>query len=146
MCFENNAEYNPMDKSDEIFDIVKKYSPAADMISGDDFKYIKAVNSAGSELVIDIDSKEITLFFGNWHTHYYNDLSEYELFIENLTDIINNKKFAVSAFLEDRAVCVFLSETAEPDITSLQEEVGTDKTILCSFWDSSKNITFYAET
>ncbi len=146
MCFESKSEYNPMDKSNEIFNIVKKYSPTADMISGDDFKYIKAVNSVGSELVIDIDSKEITLFFGNWHTHYYNDLSEYELFIENLTDIFNNRKFAVSAFLEDMAVCVFLSETAEPDITSLREEVGTDKIIVCSFWDSSKNITFNAET
>ena len=62
MCFESKSEYNPMDKSNEIFNIVKKYSPTADMISGDDFKYIKAVNSVGSELVIDIDSKELESF------------------------------------------------------------------------------------
>ncbi len=146
MCFESKSEYNPMDKSNEIFDIVKKYSPTAHMISGDDFKYIKAVNLVGNELYIDIDNKEITLFFGNWHDHYYNDLSEYELFIENLTDIFNNRKFTVSTFLKDRAGCAFLSETAEPDIISLREEVGTDKTILCSFWNSSKNITFDVET
>lgn len=148
MCCENKSEYNPIDKTDEIFGIVKKYSPTAELIVGEDYRTAKggrtiyAVNSSGKEMFIDIDTSEISLFFGGWHDHYYAEMSEYELFKENLNDIFNNKRFTVCTFTDNKPSCVCLSETEEPDIKSLREEFGFDTKIVCSFWDSSKNVTF----
>lgn len=145
-------EYDPFDKVTEILGIVKEYAPQAvisqgegyDQSSGEEYKYICLTNQAEDKLLIDITS-EITIFFGKWHAHYGDIIGEYEEFLSDLKGILRNEKFAVCTSFNGEWIGSYLFEARELDIKYLREEVGPNKKIFCSFWDSTKNVVFDAE-
>lgn len=130
----------PLKMTDKILSFIEEYHP---QIVGweEDFAEIKLVNTSGEELWIQID-EEISLFFGDWHTHYVAFPEAYPYFIDDLSGILSSRKCTVCSYQNDFPCCSMLSDTASPDIADLQEEFGTDKTIRLHFWDASRDIVY----
>ena len=93
-------EINPFDKIDEIMEAFKDFSPKIftktddgyDWLEEDDSKCIVFANSYGGQsLEIDVgDMGEFTLCY-DWHAHYANYQYDYDLMIERIRDIFENR-------------------------------------------------------
>ncbi len=154
MGTEEKKEYEPLEKLDEILAVVEAFHPQ--MITPDSMKkttddeaqdakeewvVIRCVNDAGQELDIEV-ADEITLFFGDWHTHFYDETGTYEEFFDILKGIVHNEKIVVCTYQNDKWSGSFLWHGTEPDMEEIREEIGRGKKCVCSFWDSSKDVTF----
>ncbi|MBE6875807.1 MAG: hypothetical protein E7496_03645 [Ruminococcus sp.] len=131
-----NAYSNWIEKKDEVFRLLGKYAPEWPVKDS-----LRLVNSSGEELWIDFEDYQITIFFGDWHCHYLSELDEYQCFLEDLFDILENKKYIICHYHGDNGAGSCLSENAVPDETELRNDYKGQK-IVCSFWDNSKNITY----
>lgn len=133
-------DLDPVTKFDDIITLIKNYNPQI-ITKESDFIEIKIVSAYGEELWIQIET-EFSIFFGDWHAHYFGYIEEYDVFITDLLGILKNKKFTVCAYQNDKWCGSCLSESETPNEVMLREEYGNDKIIKCSYWDNTKNIIF----
>lgn len=132
---------SPIKMADKILSHIQEYAPQV-VGREEDFAEIKLVNVYGEELWIQIDDAETSLFFGDWHTHYVAFPEAYAHFIDDLSEILSNRKCTICSYAQDLPRCSMLSDTVSPDIADLREEFGADKTIRLHFWDSSRDIVY----
>ncbi len=93
---------------------------------------------------------EITLSFGRWCGHYAFTDDEYERFLWDVKDILNNRAFALSAFVGDHMYINYLARQGYKSADEFmdddpRERVGLHRTgavIECVYYDDSKNRTF----
>ena len=136
---QETTKLNPITKFDNIISLIKNYNPQI-ITEEPDYIEIKIVSPFDEELWIEI-STEFSIFFCDWHAHYFASVEEYDVFLSDLLGILESKKFTVSAYIND--LCWgCLSETETPDEVELRERYGNDKVIKCSYWDKTKNIVF----
>ena len=131
------TEFDPFDKIEDIISKISAYD--LQITKGSDFWEAKLISAHNEELWIVID-EEFTIFFGDWHEHFSPYEDEYALFLNDLFDILNNRKFTICAYRKNRWCGSQLSECDTPDESVLREDWGNDKTIKCNYWDKSKNI------
>lgn len=137
------VECDPISKIDNVISIIMDY----DMQITDrkaDYLEVKLISTCGEELWIEIET-EFSIFFGDWHAHYYAYEEEYQIFLDDLLGILENKKFIICAYKGDRWCGSCLSESDTPDESDLRKEYGDDKTIKCNYWDKTKNIIFQSQ-
>jgi len=158
MSQNNDNKLNLLKKKEEILNFLKSYNiKDFEVQEGEKEEWIviklKNNHDKKKELTIDMayelngtsrKDMVITIFYEGWHSHYNNDKEEYELFKEDIQQILNNEKFIVNTYYKDKSgneiFNAFLSETAIPNGDELRDEV--DEKIECIFWDSKKNVTF----
>ena len=135
----------PIDKPiDKINDIISKTAAYNARIADKtaDGAEIQFSREYGDSLWLQID-EEFTIFFGDWHAHYSDDEEEYQLFLDDLLGILENRKFTACAYREGRWCGSMLSEAEVPNESDLRNEFfGEDKVIECNYWDAGKNIIF----
>lgn len=134
------TDIDPITKLDDIIALIKHYDPQI-ITEKPELIEIKLVSGYGEELWIAID-EEFTVFFGDWHAHYSDNIKAYEAFITDLFGILENKKFIVCAYKNDKWCGSFLSGSETPDEDELREVYGKDKVIRCRYWDSTRNVVF----
>lgn len=131
-----------IEKIDEILRLTEEWSPEIVQTEGHKNPDIKLTSESGREMFIafaDPYDDEISIYCDDWHDHYSIDRQN-EL-IADLLGILRNEKYTV---------CITSGEkwrgsslwTGKPDEAVLRKEFGSDKTIACTFWDSSKNVIF----
>lgn len=136
------AKINMTEKIDEIMRLTEEWSPELVQTEVCKNPDIKLTSASGREMFIafaDPYDDEISIYCDDWHAHYSIDRQN-EL-IADLMGILRNEKYTV---------CITSGEkwrgsdlwTGTPDEAVLRKEFGSDKTIACTFWDSSKNVIF----
>ena len=98
-------EFNPLDKKSEICELLDnrkiKYELHTSNDEDEEYEYLEnndlcitAINSYYDvKLYIDLeDEGEMTISFGEWHSHYYNDDESFNCFLDDLNGIFDNKK------------------------------------------------------
>ncbi|MEE5992689.1 MAG: hypothetical protein V3G42_05545 [Oscillospiraceae bacterium] len=137
-------EIEPMEMLDEILQKLEAYHPEIET-KQDDYISIRLVNNAGKELFIDLD-EEFTIFWGDWHNHYYDyyeGVDGYQLFLSDLFDILENRQYTVCTYRENEWNGSWLEDGKIPDIDKIRKDIGADGIkVVCSFWDSEKDIVF----
>ena len=137
-------EIAPMEMLDDILQKLKAYHPEIET-NQEDYISVRLVNDAGKELFIDLD-EEFTIFWGDWHNHYYDyyeGVDGYQLFLSDLFDILENRKFTVCVYFENEWHCSWLEAGEFPDIDKIRKDIREDDMkAVCSFWDSGKDIVF----
>ena len=131
---------DPFTKFDDIITITKNYNPQI-ITKESNFIEIKIVSDFDEELWIQIET-EFSIFFGNWHAHYFSYIEEYDAFIADLLGILENKKFIICAYKDNKWCASCLSESETPNEAKLKEKFGKDKMIKCIYWDSTNNVVF----
>lgn len=131
---------NPVTKFDDIIAFTKKYDPQI-ITEKPELIEIKIISVFSEELWIEI-STEFSIFFGDWHAHYFGSVEEYDVFITDLLGILENRKFTICAYKNDEWCGSRLSESKTPNEVTIREEYGNDKVIKCNYWDKTKNIIF----
>ena len=132
-------ECDPIKKTEDIISKISAYEPQ--ITKSIDFLEAKFTSAYNEELFIEIDT-EFSIFFGDWHEHFQPYEEEYELFLDDLFDILKSRKFTVCTYRDDRWCGSELSGSDTPDESVLREDWGNDKTIKCNYWDKAKNIIF----
>lgn len=137
------VECNPISKIDNVISIIMDYN--LQIINRKaDYLEVKLISTYGEELWIEIET-EFSIFFGDWHAHYFAYEEEYQIFLDDLLGILENKKFTICAYRGDRWCGSSLSEFDTPNESDLRTEYGDDKTIKCNYWDKTKNIIFQSQ-
>lgn len=113
------TELDPVSKFDSIISHIKKYNPEI-TAQESDFIEMKLVSRSGEELWIEI-STEFTIFFGDWHAHYFAYAEEYDVFLNDLLGILENKKFTVCTYRNDQWCGSGLSQSETPDEAALRK-------------------------
>lgn len=136
-------EINPMAQLEEILSQIEQYHPQVNRIVKDKVSYIdiKIVNDAGEELFIEL-FKEFSIFFGDWHTHYFADALDYAEFLDDLSGILESRKYTVCEYRNDQWCGSTLMEGETPDESALKKECKKGITIKCSYFDHTKNRIF----
>lgn len=134
------VECNPISKIDNVISIIIDYNPQITNRKSD-YLEVKLISDYGEELWIEIET-EFSIFFGDWHCHYYANEEEYQIFLDHLFGILENKKFTICRYKGDQWWGSCLSESDTPNESDLRKEYGDDKTIKCNYWDKTKNIIF----
>ncbi len=75
------------------------------------------------------------------HAHYFNNENDYDEFVDDLCKILRNERFVVCMSAENRGGA-FLSDESAPNEAMLRSEYGNDIKFVCSYWDSSRDVTF----
>lgn len=127
----------PLSKKEDVLLKISSFKPEI-IINDNDLLEIKIINNYGEELLIDIKN-EFSLFFGDWHSHYFAYTQEYNCFIDDLLGILENRKYTICAYKKDKWCGSMLLEGEVIDYDSIVDDLGEGKTIKCSFWDKSKN-------
>lgn len=140
------TEINMTEKIGEIFSLTEAWSP--EIVQTEEFKNpdIKLTSGSGREMFIafaDPYDDEISIYCDDWHNHYSIDRQN-EL-IADLLGILRNEKYTV-CLTRVGEWCGSSLWTGTPDEAVLRKEFGSDKTIACTFWDSSKNVIFKENT
>ena len=133
-------ECEPASKVDELLLKIKSYDPIITRREQDYFE-AKFISLHGEELWIEINT-EFSIFFGDWHAHYFADEEDYLCFLEDLIGILESKKFTICVYRDGRWCGSELSENELPNESDLKKENGEDKIIKCNYWDKTKNIVF----
>lgn len=137
------VECSPISKIDNVISVIRDYNLQI-INKEDDYLEVKLISAYGEELCIEIET-EFSIFFGDWHDHYFAYEEEYQIFLDDLLGILENKKFTICAYKGDRWCCSCLSQFDTPNETELRNEYGNDKTIKCNYWDKTKNIIFQSQ-
>lgn len=139
------TEINMAEKIDEILCLTEEWSPEIVQTEGCKNHDIKLTSESGREMFITFAEpfdNEISIYCDDWHDHYNIDrLNEYEILIADLLGILRNEKYTV-CLTRVGEWCGSSLWTGTPDEAVLRKEFGSDKTIACTFWDSSKNVIF----
>ncbi len=97
-----NNDYS-YEYKDEIVKKYAKYNPIIHTSSETEYNWLESDNFCGIELQnVNGDNlfiyleDEITLVFGDWHIHYYyEDRDDYEMALDNVDNILNNKECTI---------------------------------------------------
>lgn len=136
-------QFDVREKKADILKIVEEYKPEITKNNANGSE-IKLTNSFGKFLWIDVGLEiddAITIFFDGWHAHYYNNKYDYNEFADDLCKILHNERFVVCMLAEYRGGA-FLSDESIPNEELLRNEYGNDIKFVCSYWDSSMDVTF----
>ena len=113
-----------------------------DMQKKEHFTYIEVFHGE-DKLMLDL-ADEYTIFFGDWHGHYYPDAKQdMKEFRQVLEDILDNKMCSVGCFQERDGVenwcasCIEFKENIDRDY--FQRKYGRDRIIRCRFFDETLN-------
>lgn len=133
-------ECNPINKIEDIISKIKNYNP---QIIGkcSDYLEVKLISEYDEELWIEVET-EFSIFFGDWHDHYFAYEEEYQLFLDDLFGILENRKFTICAYQDKQWCGSCISQSEIPDEVALRNEYGDNKTIKCKYWNKTKNIIF----
>ena len=137
MCM---TELQPAEKIEDCIAAIARYHPQITQKDAD-FLEAKLVSPFGEELWIVIDT-EFSIFFGDWHAHYFAYEDEYRLFLDDLFGILESRRFTVCAYRGVQWCGSTLSHHETPDESELRKEYGEDKIIKCNYWNQSKNVVF----
>ena len=116
-----------------------------DMQKKEHFTYIEVFHGE-DKLMLDL-ADEYTIFFGDWHGHYYPDAKQdMKEFRQVLEDILDNKLCSVGCFQERDGVENWCGSSIEfrenLDRDYFQRKYGGDRIIRCKFYDETLNRVF----
>ena len=116
-----------------------------DMQKKEHFTYIEVFHGE-DKLMLDL-ADEHTIFFGDWHGHYYPDAKQdTKEFRQVLEDILDNKMCSVGCFQERDGVENWCGSSIEfrenLDRDYFQRKYGKDRIIRCKFFDETLNRVF----
>ena len=116
-----------------------------DMQKKEHFTYIEVFHGE-DKLMLDL-ADEYTIFFGDWHGHYYPDAKQdMKEFRQVLEDILDNKLCSVGCFQERDGVENWCGSSIEfrenLDRDYFQRKYGGDRIIRCIFFDETLNRVF----
>lgn len=156
-------DVNPIDKKDEILEILKEYNPVVHTNKEADYSWIYddsvsivVSDESGAEMLfIDLEG-EFSYGFGGWHTHADPYRFDYERMLKNIKNILDNKLAAICIKCNGDWMGSSLANIDELDRENLINEAKgflTDKefrekmrlngiVIECNFFDKSKNIYY----
>lgn len=134
------VECNPVSKIDNVISLMINHNPQI-INRKSDYVEVKLISDYGEELWVVIET-EFSIFFGDWHSHYSAYEEQYQIFLDDLLGILENKKFTICAYKGDQWCGSCLSEFDTPNESDLRKEYGTDRIIKCNYWDKTKNIIF----
>ena len=122
-----------------------KINEGFDMQKKEHFTYIEVFHGE-DKLMLDL-SDEYTIFFGDWHGHYYPDAKQdMKEFRQVLEDILDNKMCSVGCFKERDGVESWCGSSIEfrenLDRDYFQRKYGGDWIIRCKFFDETMNRVF----
>ena len=122
-----------------------KINEGFDMQKKEHFTYIEVFHGE-DKLMLDL-SDEYTIFFGDWHGHYYPDAKQdMKEFRQVLEDILDNKMCSVGCFKERDGVESWCGSSIEfrenLDRDYFQRKYGGDRIIRCKFFDETMNRVF----
>lgn len=120
----------------------------------DDISYcITLKNPDGEELFIDLEG-ELTLSYGDWHTHYYASYDEYERLKEDITSLFNNEFGLVTFYVDgkwfggsttsnpitNKEFAIEIVKDVYGDIKEFMRKINQKGVeVSCKFWDSKLN-------
>ena len=132
----------------EIIDrrsLVNQINEGFDIQKNEHFTYIEVFHG-DTKLILDL-AGEYTVYFGDWHGHYYtNEIHDMREFRQVLEDLLDNKVCSVGCFRENDGVenwcgsCIELKENLDRDY--FQRKYGADRIIRCKFFDETLNRVF----
>lgn len=136
------AEINMTEKIDEIMRLTETWSPELVQTEGCKNLAIKLTSESGREMFIafaDPYDDKISIYCDDWHDHY--SINRQNELIADLLGILRNEKYTVCITSGEkwRGSSLWIGT---PNEAVLRKEFGGDKTIACTFWDSSKNVIF----
>ena len=134
------VECNPADKIEDIILKITNYNPSI-VTKDTDYLEAKIISEFKEELWIEVES-EFSIFFGDWHEHFFAYEEEYQGFLDDLFGILENRKYTVCIYKGNHWCRSVLLESEILDESTLINKYGKDKTIKCNFWDKTKNIVF----
>ena len=120
---------------------------------------IKVKNkSNGPDMYIDLED-EISVFFGDWHNHYYPSEEYYENAKTIILDILNNKTSTINLYINEKWIGSKLNDKNINEELAINEVNNFFKnddyfktkmkengvTLICKFWDSKKDKKFKIE-
>ena len=157
-----NEEIIPSSKINEILELFKDNEIILHTNKEEKYKWLDSnhysiqIKNDDNELFIDLE-EEISLFFKDWHSHYYPNEEYYNFMIENVKDIINNKTYTFSIYQNDKW---YGSKLNEKEIKTKEEAIKEVKgffknhkefidklnegitTIKCNYWNKKNNKEF----
>ena len=125
--------------------LVNQINEGFDIQKNEHFTYIEVFHG-DTKLILDL-AGEYTIYFGDWHGHYYTDeIHDMKEFRQVLEDLLDNKVCSVGCFRESDGVenwcgsCIELKENLDWDY--FQRKYGADRIIRCKFFDETLNRVF----
>lgn len=155
-------EFNPIDKRKELCELLNGYNLKYEMHTSNDkdeeYNYLDGENICitvinpyiEEKLYIDLeDEGELTISFGEWHSHYYNDEEDYVNFLDDLKGIFNNEKCtciikSTKRWLSSRLINCDEELLYEKNIKSLPKEFQKEIEsihgfVYFNYWNNSSN-------
>lgn len=130
----------PADKIDDLLSRIQKYEPHI-AVKNDHYLDVRLTSAYGDDLWIEIDG-EFSIFFGDWHEHFFAYEEEYTAFLEDLFAILENRRFTICAYSGGKWRMSILSDTDIPDKAQLKKKYGEFDEIRCNFWNRNMNVVF----
>ena len=136
---------------EEIKEIIDRRSLESQINEGFDdqqeehFTYIEVFHG-DTKLMLDL-AGEYTIYFGDWHGHYYTDEKhDMREFRQVLEDLLDSKICSVGCFRERDGVENWCGSSIEfrenLDRDYFQRKYGGDRIIRCRFFDETLNRVF----
>ncbi len=126
-------------------DLRSQINEGFDMQRDEHFTHIEVFHGE-NRLMLDL-AGEYTIFFGDWHGHYYPDvIQDMKEFRQVLEDLLDNKICSIGCFRERDGVenwcgsCIDFKENLERN--HFQRMYGRDRIIRCKFLDETLNCVF----
>ncbi|MBQ9383885.1 MAG: hypothetical protein IJT87_06575 [Ruminiclostridium sp.] len=123
-----------------------------DYLDDEECRSINMVNKSGDELFIDLQG-EFTIFFQEWHEHYYTEKWDYDKLKNDLLDLLSNKLFVFTVMCNNEWMCSVLVRDSQISKEEVKQKVrkylnhpefrnklkinGAD--ICFKFWDDKLN-------
>lgn len=114
----------PLSKKDELLDALRDYTVSEHGFEEEDYDYLsedclvlEVENENGESLFIEL-SDAFTLYFDGWHNRYGLQEFEFQYMLEDMNDILKNRKCALTLSSNGKWVGSVLSDgaiTAEDD-------------------------------
>ena len=116
-----------------------------DIQKGEHFTYIEVFHG-DTKLILDL-ADEYTIYFGDWHGHYYTDeINDMREFRQDLENLLDSKICSVGCFREQNDVenwCGSFIEFKENlDREYFLRKYGGESIIRCKFFDETLNREF----
>ena len=136
---------------EEIKEIIDRRSLESQINEGFDdqqeehFTYIEVFHG-DTKLMLDL-AGEYTIYFGDWHGHYYKDeINDMREFRQVLEDLLDSKICSVGCFRDRDGVENWCGSSIEfrenLDRDYFQRKYGGDRIIRCRFFDETLNRVF----
>ena len=144
---------DPVNKLNDLLTLLNNCEVEINDNKKEEYKYLadnhlslKVINKENDNyMYIDLED-EFSLFFGDWHNHFYPEEEYYQILKENIIGILKNDLCVFSIYSQNKWKASYLSEPifnqeeATKKLSNSFKSIDKENiTIKITYWDKTKN-------